>query len=137
MRRFAGRKVRDELGVEGFAVFNPAGRAGGYHREHAAVRYTIDQLGALLHYRKIGSEIGVEHLVESESAERGYQFAGNRGSHRHTEFLAESGSYGGSGLYHDVLIRVVQSFPDVLDIALLVQSADGAGKYALTAVDAR
>ena len=134
VRRFAGGEVRDEFGIEFFAVFDPAGRAGGDHRESTAVGETTDKLGAFFHYRKVGGEVGIEYLIEAEATERSGEFSGNGSTYREAEFLAESSTDGGSGLDDDVFGRIGKSGIDFGGAVFFMESADGASEDTLAAV---
>ena len=136
MGRLAGAQVRNEFRIVGFAELDPAGAAGGDHRQHAAVLQASQQLGAFLHDGQVSAPVNVEHLGEAEPAQGGSQLAGNGCSDRHAEFFAQGGAHGGSGLYDRDVIRVRQQIPDFLGAVLFVQGAGRAGGNALSAVDA-
>ena len=86
--RFAGREVIEHIGVVMLAVFYPSGRAGGYHREHAAVLDSAEELVCLFDNREVCAEVGVKDLVEAETSERRDHLALNIGADVHSEALA-------------------------------------------------
>ena len=51
-----------------FHKLNPAGRAGSHHRQHATVRNSSEELIAFLHNGKVGGEVDVKDVVESEAS---------------------------------------------------------------------
>ena len=60
---------------------------------------------------KVGGKIGIENLIETETTQSRNHFALNVGAYGHTETLAQSSADRRSGLYHNVLIGVVQAPP--------------------------
>ena len=136
MGGLAAGQVRQEVGVIGLAVLDPAGRAGGDHRQHAAGLDALHELVGLFHDGQVRAEVGVEDLVEAQAPEGAGHLAGDGGAHRDAEFLAEGGADGGSGLHDDVLARIGQGRPNLRGVVLLMQGAHGAGRDALAAVDA-
>ena len=136
VRRFAGGEVGKEFGIEFFAILDPTGAAACDHGESAAVFESAQKLGAFFHNGEVSREIGIEYLIEAETAECGNELAGNRGTDLHTEFFAEGRSYCGSRLNDDVLGGIVKSRINVCGAVLFVQCADGTSEDTLTAVDA-
>ncbi len=132
----AGAEIRDELGIIGFAELNPSGRAAGNHRENPAVVHAVEQLGGFLHDGKVSAEVGIEHLLEAKATQSGGKLAGAGRSHRHSEFLAEGGADGGSGLNDNVLGLILKQLPYIVRGILLAKRSDRANVDALTAVDA-
>lgn len=116
--------------------FDPAGTAAGQDRQIFAALDALDKLGRLLHDRQVGREVGVEHLVETELAQRRDHFSGADRAGRHAELLADCDADRGGGLDHHGLGRVVQHAPDRILVVHLGQGADRAGLYALAAEDA-
>ena len=135
MGALAAGQVGDEIGVIGFAILDPAGRAAGDHGQHAALGQPLHQLGAFLQDGQVRAEIGVEHLVKAQTAQGGGHFAGNAGAHGNAKFLAQGGAHGGSGLHHNML-GAFQQLVHGLDGILFLQSAHGAGHDALAAAHA-
>ena len=103
VRGFAGGKVIEKFGIKFLAILDPAGRAGGDHRQLAAVFEAVQKLRALLENGEIGAEIGIEHLVEPKPSKSGNELAGNACTDGHAEFLAERGADSGCGLNNNVL----------------------------------
>jgi hypothetical protein len=136
VRRFAGGEVGNEFGIEFFAIFDPTGAAACDHGKRAAVFESAEKLGALFHNGKVSREVGIEYLIEAETAECGNELAGNRGTDLHTEFFAEGRSYCGSRLNDYVLGGIVKSRINVCGAVLFVQCADRTSEDTLTAVDA-
>ena len=60
------KERRNEIQKQEFS--NPTRRAGGYHRECAAVFNAFNKLVSLFHYCKVGGKIGIENLIETETA---------------------------------------------------------------------
>ncbi len=85
------------------AELYPAGAAGGYHRQFAAVFDALEKLRTLLHYREVSAGVSVEYTVKAHAPKGRCHLAGDGRTHRIAEFLAEGGSYSGSGL-HDYIL---------------------------------
>jgi len=135
--RLAGGEVIEHIGVVMLAVFYPSGRAGGYHREHAAVPDSAEELVCFFDYREVRAEVGVKDLVEAETSERRDHLALNVGAYVHSEALAESDADRGRGVNNYELLGVVDSLEHLCGVVLLVDSAGRAVDYALAARDAR
>ena len=135
--RFAGREVIEHIGVVMLAVFYPSGRAGGYHREHAAVLDPAEELVCLFDNREVCAEVGVKDLVEAEASERRDHLALNIGADVHSEALAESDADRRSGVNNDELLGIVDSLENLCGVVLLIYSAGRAVDNALAAGDAR
>lgn len=119
------------------AVFYPSGRAGGYHREHAAVLDSAEELVCLFDNREVCAEVGVKDLVEAETSERRDHLALNIGADVHSEALAEGDADRGRGVNNDELLGIVDSLENLCGVVLLIYSAGRAVDDALTAGDTR
>ena len=95
--------------------------------------HAADELVALLHDGEVGGEVGVEHLVEPEHAERGDELAGDRLARLEAELLADRDADRGRGLDDDRLLRVVDRGHDLLGVADAHDGPDGADVDALAA----
>ncbi len=71
-----GREVGNELRIVMLAEVDPSGGAGGDHGESAAVLYSAEKLGAFFHDGEVCAEVGIEYLIEAESAESSCHLAG-------------------------------------------------------------
>ena len=134
VRALAGGEVRNELGIEMLAVLDPAGRAGGDHRENTAVVYPVEKLRAFFHDGEVGGEVNVEYSVCAEPSHGGGELAGGGGADGHAEFFTDRYTHGGSGLEYNELVGIVESRPDCLGGILFGECARGAGCDTLTAV---
>ena len=134
--RFAAGKVGDKFGVEGLAVGHPAGRAGGDHRQRAAVLDAVDQLARFLHDGQVGAEIGIKHAGKAQPAQGGGQFAGHVAAHGHAELLAQGRAHSGGRLHNHMLFGVTQQLPHQPCLILFAQGAHRAHRDALPAGDA-
>ena len=132
-RGFAGGHVGDHLWEVVLQILDPSRRAGGEHRQHAAVLDAAQQLGRFLHDGQIRAEIGVKHLVKAQTAQRLRHLAGDAGADGQAEFLAQRHADGRSGLHDDELLRVGERIPDLVRVVALAQRADRAGVDALAA----
>ena len=94
------------------------------------------QLGSLLEDRQVGGEVGVEHRVEAQAAQRRDHLAGDQRARRIAETLAQGGPDGRRGLHHHEVVGLVQRLPDLFDLILLGDRADGADGRALAALHA-
>ena len=88
LRRFAGGQMGEKVGIVVLAELDPAGGAGGDHRQCAAFLDSLDELGALFHNGEVSAEVGVKYFVKAQHLERGDHLAGDVGADRHTEALA-------------------------------------------------
>ena len=75
-----------------------------------------EQLGAFLHDGEVGGEVGVEHGVEAQPAQGRDHLAGHQRARRVAEALAQGRADGRRGLHDDVLGRVVERRPDLVDL---------------------
>ena len=135
LRRFARGKVVDHIGVVKLAELNPSGRARGDHRKSAAVLNALKKLGSLFNDGEVSRGVGIKYLLEAKSSECRNHFALNVGSDRHIEALSESSSDRGSGLYYNVLCRIVKSFPNLIGIVTLNKRAGRTNCGTLSARD--
>ena len=127
----------EHIGVVMLAVFYPSGRAGGYHREHAAVLDSAEELVCLFDNREVCAEVGVKDLVEAETSECRDHLALNIGADVHSEALAESDADRRRGVNNDELLGIVDSLENLCGVVLLIYSAGRAVDNALAAGDAR
>ena len=95
-----------------------------------------EQLGAFFEDRQVGGEVGVEHGVEAQPPQGGDHLAGDQRAGRIAETLAQGGADGRRGLHDDVLVRLVQGLPDLVDLVLLGDRAHRADGRALAALHA-
>ena len=98
---------------------------------------TAEKLGAFLHDGKVGSEVGVEHIVEAEATQGSGHLAGDDGAGGHAELFTEGHTRGRSRVDDDGLLRIVDGSHDVAGVVHLSEGADRANLDALTAHDAR
>lgn len=77
-RAAAGAHLGHEVRVAVLHVLDPAGAAGGEHRQLRARFDLLEKLRRLLHDREVGREVGVVHHVGAEAAQRGDELAGAR-----------------------------------------------------------
>ncbi len=99
-----------------FDILDPARTAAGYHRQSNRcsgkfLLQSLQKLGSFLHDRKIGSEICVENITESQSSQCCSNFACYRCARRQTEFFTKRNSYSRSDLYNDSLGLVIYRIP--------------------------
>ena len=134
--RLAGRKVGDHLGVLLFHKFDPCGTAGGKHGHGLTRLNAVDEFACLFHDGQICGNVHVEHFAGSQTADRGDHLAFNVGADGHIERLAQRRADGGRRKEHDLLGRVCERLPDLVDRGALGERADGAGDDALTAAHA-
>ncbi len=115
---------------------NPARRTRCDHREDAPRPKTVQQFVCFLTDRQIGGEVCVEYIIKPYMAERCRHFAGDRRADRISKFFAERGANSRSRLHDNNFIGVIQSIPDIVNMATFVQSCHRAGLNTLTAVNA-
>ena len=129
--------MRDKFGVIVLAVFNPAGRAGGNHRQNAAVLEPLQKFVRFFDNRKVRGEVGVKYLVEAQTAQRGNHFAFDVGADMHTERLAERCANGRRGVDNDKFFGVIDCGEHLVGVVFFNNRAGRAVDDALTAGNAR
>ena len=128
--------MRQEVGVLDFDEVDPARRAGGDHREDAAVGDAVEEFVSLFHYGEVGGEVRVEYLVEAEAAQRGDHFAGDDFAGGEAEGFAERDARRGGGLDYGVFLRVGEGGEDFFGVVALADGRRRADGSALSAVGA-
>ena len=132
----AGGDLGHQMRVGLFHMLDPAGAAGGEHRELRAGFDLLQELRALFHDRQVGAEVGVIHHVHAETAQRRDQLAGDRYVRGHAELLGQTHAHTRGKLHDHTLVGVVQHPPHLGDLTVDRQSAGGADRRALAAADA-
>ena len=97
---------------------------------------TLQQLRTLLHNGQVGTEIGVEHMVEAQLTQCGDHPAGDQRARLQAELLTQGGTHRRSGLHHYGLLRVTQGTNDLIGVVHLGECTGGADRDALPAVGA-
>ena len=137
LRRLACREVSEKLRIVEFDETNPAwGAARDHGKGCVLVAEALKKLGALFHNGKVRRHIDVEHLVETDSAERCYHFALRVRAYGETEFFAESDADRGSGDRDNVLGLIAERRNYLVGIVLLGERAYGADVDTLSASNA-
>ena len=103
---------------------------------HALRPQAFEQLGALLHDGEVGREIGVEHILESHTAQRAGQTLDRRVLARKPQLLAPGRAHGGRHLDEHDLLGVGDGIEHGLGIVALAERPRGAMRDALAAGDA-
>ena len=137
LRRLAGRKVRDHLGIGLFDELDPPRTARREHRQRLARLDAVDQLARLLHDREVGGDVHVEHRVRTQPADRRDHLALDVGADRHVERLAQRRPDRRRGEEHHLFGRIGKRRPYVARRRPLGQRADRARDDALPAAHAR
>ena len=120
-----GRLGRGEIvrqfGVLGLHKANPARAAGCEHRPGILlfVRKALDELAALLHDRKVGGKIGVEHIVEAQLAQRRDHALGRCKLAVEPELLGPCRAHRGRDLCHGDGIRIIDRVEDKARVVAL------------------
>ena len=115
----------------------PRRAAARDERELAVVREALDELRAFLHDRDVGGEVGVEHLLESETAEGRVDLTRGELARLHAERLAKRDADRRGDLDDAGLLGIAERAPDLGGLVVLVDRADRAVRGALSALDAR
>ena len=134
--RTAGGNLRHQVGIGVLNVLDPAGAAGGEHRQLLAGVQLIKELCGLFHNGKVSGEGGVEYVVNAHALESGGDLAHYRLSCGDAELFTNADSDCGSNLNCDLLAAVVDCLPHIGDIVLNGDSAGGADCCALAAANA-
>ena len=130
-----GGELVHEASVVRLAVADPAGAAGGEHRELLALRVleTRKKLAALLHDGEVGREVRVEDVVEAEHAQGCDETVDRRLLAREAEGLAPGRTHGGSNLDDDDLVGVGEGVENALGVVALAKGTCRAVGDALAA----
>ena len=116
-------------------MLDPAGAAGGEHRQLRAGLDLLEELRRLLHDREVSREVRVVHHVGAEAAQRGDELAGAGLIGGQTEALGHADTHAGRVLHDDLAGLILQHRPELFG---LVADRDRAGRAhgrALAAAD--
>ncbi len=125
-----------QIRIEVLNEFDPSRTTRGYHRQLAACCNPFEQFIAFFQNGKVGSELSVKHLVESQSAQSRHHLASHSGPRLLSELFANRGADSRSCLHYHVFLWVLNRRPDLVHIVPFHDRAYGANRRALTAVDA-
>ena len=131
-----GRYVWQQIREIVLAELNPPWRARGNHRQYAAILYAIQEFGRLFHDGEVSAEVGIKYLVKAEAAQGGNHLAFYIRTNRHSKAFAQSRTNGGSGLYHNILFRVIDRRKNFIALIALGKSTCRATHNALAAGNA-
>ena len=134
-RGLAGGQMIDFVRIVLFAETDPTGRARGDHRENTAVLNAVEKFGSFFNDGNVSTEVDVEDLVCTETAERCNHLAFNTGTDRHAEFFTECCTDSGSGHHDDMLGGISESCPNLFGVVLFGECAGRANDGTLTAGD--
>ena len=137
LHRAAGRRdLRHQIRMRMLHVLDPAGAAGGEHRQLRAGLDLFEELGRLFQDGEVGGKVRVIHHIDAETAQRGDELAGDRRVGGHPEFLGYAGADRRGVLHHDALALVVNHIPHLRDLAVDRDRARRAHGGALAAANA-
>ena len=94
---------------------------------------TLHELAAFLHDREVGGEVGIEHVVEADEAQRRGQTRDGGLPGLHAELFAPGGADGRRDLDEHDLFGIVDGVEHFLGVVAFVQRAHGAVGDALAA----
>ena len=126
----------DHLGVEFLKEVDPSGGAGGEHGEGAFAFEAAEEFAGFFDDGEVGSQVGVEYGVETETAKCGDHFLGCGGAGREAESFADGGADGGGCLDDDMDVGVAEGVPDGAHVGFFEECGCGADVDALSALDA-
>ena len=141
LRRLGRREVLAQFGEMLLHERHPARTAGGHQWDfdrpvaREILVQALEQLGALLHDRKVSGEVGVENVVEAQPTQHCGHLARDAPAFQ-SEILAEGYAHGGGGLHHDRLAGIGERLHHLPDVAVLRKGAGRTDGYALAAIDA-
>ena len=78
----------------------------------------MDELGALLHHRQIGGEVGVKYIVKAQTVQRGRELPGHKAAGGAAKLLLNSHPDGGGALDKTDRLRILQRRLDLGQLAL-------------------
>ena len=119
-----------------FAELHPTGAAAGEHGQLLTALQAFHQFMGFFHDGQVSGDVHVEYGVSPQTADGCHHLAFNIGADGHVETFTQGGTDGGGGEEYDLLLGVGDRVPDIVDLALFTQGADGAGNNTLTAADA-
>ena len=118
---------------------DPAGAAGCEHRQRRLVKLvgsnTADQLVGFFQNCKVSRHVHIEHFDVAKHSDRLDHLVFHVGSRRHVKTFTQRSRDGRSGEEYHLLLGIRDSVPYLVDIALLIQSADRTGDDTLSAAD--
>ena len=117
-RAAAGGYLRHQVRMCLLNMLDPAGAAGGEHRELCTVFHFLKELGAFFHNGKVGGKVRVIDHVKAEAAERRDELAGDRLIGGHAELFCQADTDGRCKLNNDTLVRIVEHLPHLGDLAV-------------------
>ena len=136
LRRFRRAQVRQQIGPVELDPVHPARAAGGEERQPRPGAQPRQKLGAFLHDREIGGEIGVKDVVEAKLAQRIDHPAGAHGARPEAEFLADRDPGRRGDLHHRNPTSRIERMQDIVPVRRLNEGAHRADQRALTAGNA-
>src|SRR5690554_7733424 len=97
---------------------------------------TLQQLRPLLHDGEVGTEIGVEHIIEPQLTQRCDHLPGHQRPRLQSELLSQRSTYGRRCLHDDRLIWICQRTNDTVGMIHLRECTGGTDRDTLPAVGA-
>ena len=135
VRRLAGRKMVDHVGVELLHEINPRGTAGRDQREFLGSRSDpLGQFTGLFHDRDIRPEVGVEDGVEAHAAQGVIELPGQVGARLVAKGFAQRDAHRRRNLHHAVTRGIAQRLPHGLGLVEFKDGPHGAVGRTLTAM---
>ena len=125
--RLGGGQVIHILGILALHEADPAGAAGSEHGPCviSLVGETLNELTALFHDGQVSGEIGVEDVVEAQTAQRGNHAAGGSLFLGQAQMLGPGGTDGRSHLHDGGQLRILHAGVDTLQIVTGAQRTHG------------
>ena len=143
LRRLGRGQTVDKLRIARLHKAHPARAAARKHGPAATVTLALgdgaqalEQLGALLHNGEVGREIGVEHVLKANAAQRASQALDGSLLARNAELLAPGATHGRRNLHQHDFVGIGESIEHGLGIVALAQCARRTMCNALAARDA-
>ena len=100
-----------------FAKLNPAGAAGGEHRQFALALNPLYQLMCFFNNGKVSGDVHVEDAVYTQTANCGHHLSFYIGADGQVKTFAKRSANGGRGEEHNFLLRVADGIPHLVDLA--------------------
>ena len=118
-------QLANHIGVLGFQEADPAGTAGGKHREGflIPVLQLLQKLTALFHNRKVRAEICIKNIGKTNPPKSRHQASGCGKFPAQAKLLAPGRPHCGRHLHHCDLIRICQSFQHLIHVISLPESS--------------
>ncbi len=122
-----------QIRVEVFTELDPAGAAGGNHRQGTAGVQTLEQLVALFQDGQVSSKVCVKDLVKAQAAQSGHHLSSKDAAGFRSQYFSELHPGGRRCLHYNMFLWISQGGPNLSCIVSFYNCPGRANKRTLTA----